>query len=71
MADSLVVTQQIAIVVIFTSVFMHTLNGNISGNELGLIDIVAAAGGYLIWAICRTFLLMTTSLGLQNAPVSL
>ena len=54
MADSLVVTQQIALVVIFTAVFMHTLNGNISGNELGFIDIVAAAGGYLIWAICRT-----------------
>lgn len=55
MADSLVVTQQIALVVIFTSIFMHTLNGNLSGNELGLIDIVAAAGGYLVWAFCRTF----------------
>lgn len=60
LADSFVITQQISIVVIFVAIFMLTLNDIITVNMLGIVDIVTALGGYLIWAICRT---------LQNQPV--
>lgn len=53
MADSLVVTQQIAVVVLFVAIFMHMLSGSLTGNSLGVIDIVLAMGGYLVWAVCR------------------
>ena len=54
MADSLIVSQQLSIVVLFVAVFMHTLNGTLNGNQMGALDIVIALGGYLVWAVCRT-----------------
>lgn len=55
MADSLIVSQQLSIVVLFVAVFMHTLNGTLNGNQMGALDIVMALGGYIVWAVCRTF----------------
>lgn len=56
MADSLVVTQQLSVLVLFVAVFMHTMNGSLTANAVGILDIITALGGYLIWAACRTFL---------------
>lgn len=55
MADSLIVSQQLSIVVLFVAVFMHTLGGTINGNQMGALDIMIALGGYIVWAVCRTF----------------
>lgn len=53
MADSLIVSQQLSIVVLFVAVFMHTLNGTLNGNQMGALDIMLALGGYIVWAVCR------------------
>jgi phosphatidylinositol glycan class C protein len=54
MADSLVVTQQLSVVTLFVAVFMHTLNGTLDGNAIGLLDILTATIGYFIWALCQS-----------------